>query len=346
MPHTYTEEEYYHAVALLCRGEYKKISAAREKASNWESTYESLKVRQEKLLENAQEELASFGIEIILRDSNRFPEPLRHIPWPPHALYIRGVLPRAWEKTVAMVGTRKATPEGLRFARNLGKELTTHGISIVSGLALGIDAASHEGVVANKGAAVAVLASGLDTVTPRTNQNLADAILKNGGCLISEYPMKTESLPHLFLERNRIVSGLAKAVLVIEAPARSGTLATARFAIEQNKDVFVVPGSITNLNYEGSHELLKQGASLLTKTEDITNYFGIDSPEKIQRENVAAHYSGIERAIIAHLTKAGAPVHTDALFVALDFPQSEITQALALLSINGVINEQSGKYYV
>lgn len=341
----YTEQEYYNAVTIHCRGAYKQIAALRSAHNSWQATYESLPSKDSDYIRIASEALTASGIRVVLRDDPDFPEPLRHIPWPPHAIYVRGKLPHNWERVVAMVGTRKATPVGIRFAHDLGKALATHNIVVVSGLALGIDAASHEGVVASKGVAVAVLASGLDAITPRTNHALAQSILDHGGCLISEYPIGTESLPHLFLERNRIVSGLAKAILVIEAPSRSGTLATARFAVEQNKDVFVVPGGVTHPNYEGSHELIKQGASLLTKVEDITEYFGILSPP-LSAVTRTEQYSEVGEAILQYLTKAGVPVHTDALYNELDFSQPAIAEALGLLAISGAVQENGGKYYV
>ena len=202
---------------------------------------------------------------------------------------------------IAIVGTRRATPDGKSTARRFAAELARAGIVIVSGLAFGVDAAAHEGCLDAEGKTVAVLACGLANIYPRNNEPLAKKILAQGGAIISEYPPDMPAYPSRFLERNRIVSGLSKGTLVIEAPERSGSLATARFALEQNRDVFVVPGPIAHPNFKGSHALIRQGAELVTTPEDILESYGI-----AREKSIGAEFAGTpeEKAILEFLAAA------------------------------------------
>jgi DNA processing protein len=341
-----TEQAYYNATAIKFRSNYKAILKIRETCNSWQEVYETFNRDGGKLAEEEVKKLEKNQIRLILSEDQDFPKNLREIPWSPFGIYVRGTLPSNWEKAVAMVGTRKATPTGLGFAQKIATELSRQGVIIVSGLALGIDASSHKGALDGKGITVAILASGLDSITPRTNEQLGESIIRNGGAIISEYPIGTESMPHLFLERNRIVSGLSKAIIVTEAPKRSGTLATARFAIDQNREVFVVPGSVTNSNYEGSHELIKQGATLITSSEDVLNALGIAKNSEESTANITKDFDEIQKQIFEYLTKQTSPVHTDQLCVALELSPKEISESLAMLSILGVIKEVGGKYYI
>ena len=187
---------------------------------------------------------------------------------------------RTTETPIAIVGTRRATPEGKIIAKRFARELTSYGIPIASGLAFGIDAAAHEECVATGGATIAVLAGGLDAIYPGSNAALAQKILARHGCIISEYPLGSPPLPYRFLERNRIISGISRGTLVVEAPENSGSLATARYALEANREVFVVPGSTLHPNFKGSHRLIRQGAELVTTPEEIFEAYGITREEK------------------------------------------------------------------
>ena len=205
-----------------------------------------------------------------------FPSALRHIPDPPLVLFVqpnKAKLATAG-KCVAVVGARRCTPYGKSVARELGELLVDHGVAVVSGLALGIDTAAHEGALTSVGGAgaiatIAVLGAGLNNIYPRQNRALAEQIVTRGGCVISEYPADVSPRPHFFLERNRIISGLSIAVVVVEAGRRSGALNTARFAGEQGRDVYAVPGSIRNGLSAGCHGLIRQGAGLLGQLEDL-----------------------------------------------------------------------------
>lgn len=197
-----------------------------------------------------------------------YPPALLHSPDPPLLLYAAGCLGCCRDMGVAVVGSRHATPSGLSTARALSEGVSRRGLSVVSGLALGIDAAAHEGGLAGMGGTVAVIGSGLDEVYPKRHQRLAERIIEQGA-LISEYPLGTPALKEHFPQRNRIIAGLARAVIVVEAAERSGSLITARLAAEAGRDVFAVPGPIQSPGSAGCHALIKQGAALLDSLDDL-----------------------------------------------------------------------------
>ncbi len=190
-------------------------------------------------------------IKIISSNNRLFPKLLKEIPSAPKKIYVLGNLPDLSDDSpiIAIVGTRKATDYGKRLAKEISQKLSEMGAIIVSGLAMGIDTAAHEGAVAAKGKTIAVLANGLNSIYPAQNENLAKKILEFGGAIISEYEPATPAYQNQFLERNRIVSGLSIATIVIEAPDRSGSIATARLAAKQGREVFILPGPTNHPNY-------------------------------------------------------------------------------------------------
>lgn len=200
---------------------------------------------------------------------------LEFIPQSPERLFVAGDLPKSRIKTVAIVGARKPTAYGREVAEKLATDLARAGVVVVSGLAYGIDACAHRGALDGGGVTIAVLAGGLDKIYPASNRGLADRIVQNGGALISEYPEGVPAMKHQFLERNRIVSGLADVVIVVEAAERSGTLSTANHALEQGKDVFAVPGNITSPLSAGCNRLIKMGATPLLSVQDILEVLNI-----------------------------------------------------------------------
>lgn len=216
-----------------------------------------------------------FPVRKTTIDEEKFPESLKKIPNFPKELYHQGTLPSNEEVCVTVVGTRKASPLGIEAAGEIARDLSEAGITVVSGLALGIDGAVHRGVLRAGGRTVAVLACGLDRIYPDAHKGLSESILKYGGALISEYPPGTAPLPEQFLARNRIVSGLSLGVVIIEAPFRSGAVSTAHHALEQGKEVFVVPGPARHANYLGSHKLIRDGARLVASARDIMEDLGL-----------------------------------------------------------------------
>ncbi|MEK7212098.1 MAG: DNA-processing protein DprA, partial [Patescibacteria group bacterium] len=242
------EALFYNALNILLEADYGKLRRLRASAPSWQAAWEIFpeNLRQPVQPEKEWRKLESAGLHIIMAEEDSFPPLLREIPLPPFGIYVRDALPEPDGKTIAIVGTRRATPGGKETATRFGAELSNAGINIVSGLAFGIDAAAHTGALQTKTPTFAVLANGLDTIYPRTHESLAKRIIENGGGLISEYPLGAPSWPYRFLARNRIVSGLAQGVIIIEAPIDSGAMATARFALDQNREVLVVPGPINH----------------------------------------------------------------------------------------------------
>lgn len=210
-------------------------------------------------------------IEEISIESKEYPEQLREIYDAPLKLYVLGNKEILNQTGVAIVGSRNATEYGKRVALQFSKDLSKNGINIISGLALGIDTCAHLGTLHQDciGKTIAVLGSGLDEIYPKQNISLARKIIQMGGCLISEYPLGAKPEKMHFPKRNRIISGLSKGVLIVEASEKSGSLITADFALEQGRDVFAVPGNISSSTSVGTNNLIKQGAKLVTSYEDI-----------------------------------------------------------------------------
>lgn len=210
-------------------------------------------------------------IEEISIHNKKYPEQLKHIYTPPMKLYAIGNTEILNQKGIAIVGSRKATEYGKQVAFKISKELSEKGFHIISGLARGIDSYAHIGNINSKstGKTIAVLGSSIDTIYPKENRKLAIEILKTGGCILSEYPIGSKIQPKNFPERNRIISGLSRGVIIIEASEKSGALITADFALEQGREVFAVPGNILNDNSKGTNTLIKQGAKVVTSFQDI-----------------------------------------------------------------------------
>jgi len=210
-------------------------------------------------------------IEEICMESEDYPEQLRNIYDLPVKLYVLGNKELLKQKSIAIVGSRDATEYGKKVALQFSKELSDCGINIISGLALGIDTCAHLGTLYQDciGKTIAVLGSGLDEIYPKQNIKLAKQIIKSGGCIITEYPLGTKPEKMNFPQRNRIISGLSRGVLVVEASEKSGSLITTDFALEQGREVFAVPGNILSETSVGSNNLIKQGAKLVTNYEEI-----------------------------------------------------------------------------
>ncbi len=215
-------------------------------------------------------QLLTLDIQLFTWDDEGYPQLLLTIDDPPPLLFVRGNADFSIP-AIAIVGTRHATPYGLRVAVKLARELVAKGMAVISGLALGIDGAAHRGAVDGGGITWGVLGCGLDVIYPISHQSLAEEMVAAGGALISSYPIGVAPSPGNFPARNRIISGMALGVVVVEAPERSGALITAREALEQGREVFAVPGSIDSEGHRGTHNLLRQGAHLVENVDDIFN---------------------------------------------------------------------------
>jgi DNA processing protein len=217
------------------------------------------------------------GNHLLTLADAEYPPTLLETADPPTVLYLKGSVDRVSMPGLAIVGSRNATPQGLSTAREFARALGSAGLTIVSGLALGIDTAAHEGGLASPGSTVAVVGTGLDIVYPARNRDLAHRIAAEGA-LVSEFPIGTKAIPSNFPRRNRLISGLSRGVLVVEAAIRSGSLSTARFAGEQGREVLAIPGSIHSPLSRGCHALIKQGAKLVESAADILEELRISSP--------------------------------------------------------------------
>lgn len=234
---------------------------------------------------------------------------------------------------MAIVGTRKPTSYGKEVTARFAGELARKGIVIVSGLALGVDGIAHRAALEAGGTTLAVLANGLPEIYPATHKSLAEEILKSGGAIISEYEPHTSARPHFFLERNRIVSGLADAIIITEAAARSGTMNTAAHALDQGKEVFVVPGNITSPMSSGCNQLIKQGATPLISSEDV---LAIIAPDLLTSQTTLPLGSNeLETAIIQLITEGVRD--GDELQQKVEASATELSTALTMLEINGTI---------
>ncbi|MBI2010637.1 MAG: DNA-protecting protein DprA [Candidatus Colwellbacteria bacterium] len=284
------------------------------------------------------------SLDLLYFNDSGYPFLLKEIPDPPQKLYCRGELPEAGTPCLALVGTRKASPAGLKLAESMAAELVSAGIVIVSGLAMGIDTAAHEGALKGGGRTVAVLGNGLNKIYPAQNEKLAEVIIKMGGAVISEYEPDEESFPNHFIERNRIISGLSLGVIVVEAPVYSGALTTARFAAEQGRDVWVVPGPITHPNYVGSHALIRDGATLITKVSEVLEDLGLDSV--IEKLNLNLESGSAEEKIVKVITEAETGLNIDRITELTKLEPQALNEALVGLILAGTIEEKGGRYFI
>lgn len=278
-------------------------------------------------------------IEEIPAFDSRFPERLREIPESPGCIYLKGRLPDPVEMTVGIIGARDGTEYGKMVARTLAKELSEYGISIISGMAYGIDTAAHEGALLGGGKTYAVLGCGVDICYPAINKKLYSKIQEEGG-IISEYPEGSPPLPHHFVARNRLIAGLSDILIVVEAKERSGTFITVDRALEQGKQVFVVPGRITDPLSRGCNRLLMEGASLCLSKEDILSCFSIEAGKDNEKK---PNLKGEEKRIYNALNLEGK--HIDALYKELGIPLQSLYSVLVKMEIEGYCESFSSSYY-
>ncbi len=281
------------------------------------------------------------NMTVVTIDDDTYPALLKTIHDPPFTLYVRGKLPPHDALCIGVVGSRAATPYGLRVASELSGALAAKGIVIVSGLAWGIDEAAHKATVDVGGITIAILGCGLDGNDAQRKKNLAEKIIALGGAIISEFPPEMPSLPQNFPIRNRIISGMSKGVLVVEAAEKSGSLITARAAIAENREVFAVPGPITSPTSEGTNHLCKDGAHLVTEARDILEVLGVDAtlPPTLPPQNLDT----TSQAVYDVLSRE--PLHVDDIARATNLSSSIVTSTLALLEIKGHIRNTGGMCY-
>ncbi len=297
-------------------------------------------------VEAAQAAMQAAGVHLCSRGSPGYPRLLADTDGAPPVLFVQGSLTADDAQAVAVVGTRKCTAYGRQVARRLASDLARRGFCIVSGLAEGIDAEAHLGAIEAGGTTIAVMASGPDITFPGSHRGLREQVA-GSGAVITEYPFGSPPLRERFPERNRVISGLSLGTVVVEAPARSGALITARLAGEQGRCVFAVPGPVDSPASRGCHALIKDGAQLVEVAEDVVEGLGImlDAvPVRVQRAGSVAELSGEERTIVE--TLSFEPKHVDAIVGATGIPLPAVNAALMLLEMKGLVRRFPGNLYV
>lgn len=285
---------------------------------------------------------------IIVYSDRNYPDILREIYDPPMLLYIKGKDIPPDIENIAIVGSRRPTPYGLKVTHQLAEELSKYGLGIVSGMAYGIDTSAHWGAISSQGFTIAVLGTGINVIYPRSNKKLYQKII-DCGAILTEFPPDTLPEGKNFPVRNRIISGLSRGVIVIEAATRSGSLITANLALEQGREVFAVPGSINSPKSKGTHYLIKQGAKLIEKAEDVLEELGyLYASEKNLDENQkplpAQEMDLIEKQIYQLITDY--PIHIDEIIKKCNLNPSEASSILLKMEIKGFIRQLPGKLFV
>ena len=283
------------------------------------------------------------GYGIYSWGDEAYPTNLRQIPQAPPLLYVRGQLEKQDELAIGVVGTRQVSPYGKEVARELASALASHGVTVVSGLALGVDAIAHEAALEAGGRTVAVLGSGVDHIYPARNRGLALQIIERGA-LISEYSLGTKPEASNFPPRNRIISGMSLAVVVVEAGKRSGALITARFAGEQGRDVFAVPGSILSPGSDGCNRLIQDGAIPVTSISELLERLQLATAVAHQEARVAVPASPDEELILKHITTE--PQHMNEIVRAAPMETSEVSSLLAMMELKGLVRQVGLMQYV
>lgn len=283
------------------------------------------------------------GVRILCIDNLDYPELLREIPQPPPLLYVRGTLTTADEWALAVVGTRGPSDYGREATRRVAGELAAAGVTIVSGLALGIDALAHQAALESGGRTIGVLACGVDVPYPERNRALATRITTSGA-LVSEFPLSTAPIPNNFPARNRLISGLARGTLVVEAGERSGALITVEFALEQGREVFAVPGNIFNLKSAGCNRLIRNGAGLITSASDILDGMDWTTATAQQEVRQALPDDPTEAAILALIDYT--PRHIDEIGRATLHTAPTLSATLTMLELKGYIRQAATMHFV
>lgn len=312
--------------------------------------------------DKAEEELTKvkeISGDVLVLDDGGYPFLLREIADPPITLYVKGDWQACFDAPcVAVVGSRRCSTYGENASEMLARDLAANGICVVSGLARGIDTAAHRGAIAGKGRTIAVLGTGIDGIYPKDNARLVESILASGGAVVSQFPLNTPPLKDNFPYRNRIISGLSLGVLLVEASERSGSLITARLAMEQNREVMAVPGNITSKNSFGTNYLIKSGAKLVQQWQDVVSELPPeiasailppkidekDSGETNQPELVPAGLTGNERKIWQRLS-ADEAAHIDSLLEESGLSFGDLSAALLGLEMRELVRTLPGKHY-
>lgn len=284
------------------------------------------------------------GLHILTWDDPGYPSLLRHIDQPPPLLYVDGRITGEDEWAVAVVGTRNASAYGRQVAERLARGLAESGVTVVSGLALGIDGVAHRAALEAGGRTIAVMGCGLDTIYPERHRQLAEQI-RGSGALVSDYPLGTGPEPGNFPPRNRIISGLSLGTVVVEAGERSGALITVRFALEQGRETFAVPGNIFGRTSAGTNALLQRGeAKLITRVEDVLEELNLSMVPQQRAVRQLVPETPVEAALMAHVT--ADPVHVDELVRRSGLPTDTVSSTLCMMELKGLVRRVENMCYI
>jgi DNA processing protein len=343
----------FDTVDAMLNASSKQLSALAIKSSIKAEIFETLSKQSKPDISADLNWLAEDNHHIITLFDEAYPASLKELPDAPPLLYVRGDIDYLMQPQLAMVGSRNPTAAGRNTAREFALHLSNAGITITSGLASGIDGASHEGALQGLAGTIAVVAHGLDIVYPAQHQKLAQQITEHGA-VISEMPIGTQPQPGLFPRRNRLISALALGTLVVEAAKKSGSLITARYAAEQNKEVFAIPGSIHNPMARGCHQLIRQGAKLVETASDILEELCIPDqqttsypkkPEKNIQENRKDTHQALDpdhQKLLKCL--AYEPASIDELVLRSHFTAAEVASMLLIMELEGIVVCHNGRY--
>lgn len=303
-----------------------------------------IQLRNPETIAQRAHDLATLGVRVLRVIASDYPKPLQQIYDPPALLYHRGALLKGGLH-IAMVGSRKATHYGKEVAQRLAADLSTQGITVVSGLARGIDGQAHRGALSGFGGTVAVLGCGIDCIYPREHASLMQDILVHpAGTVLSECPLGSDPLPYRFPRRNRIIAGISTGVLVVEAAEKSGALITAQLALENGRDVYAVPGMITSQVSKGCHALIQDGAKLVAKAQDILEEYDQPSLFPERDETPKASLQGEEKIVYTVLSVV--PQSLDDVVLQCGLPVEKVMSILSLLELSGYVEQLVGRQYV
>ncbi len=301
------------------------------------------RVKNQVELERIMENIASQKIHVMTWEDSDYPRRLKEINQAPPVLFIKGTINVEDDWAVAVVGTRRVTPYGRQVAAEIARFLAQNGVTVVSGLARGVDAIAHQAALQNGGRTLAVLGSGVDVIYPPEHRKLGMDIAQQGA-LVSDYPVGTQPDGVNFPPRNRIISGLSLATVVVEAGEKSGALITAKFAVEQGRDVFAVPGSILTPQSEGTNRLIEQGARPLLKMTEILESLKLEQIPEKQAARKSNPLNPVEKNLLEHLSQE--PVHVDELCELTGLPIHDVSATLTMMELKGLVTQVGGMNYV
>jgi DNA processing protein len=294
-------------------------------------------------LDQVWDQLEAKGITVLIQTDENYPRRLQELEQPPPVLYMLGELTSEDEWAVAVVGTRRVTAYGRQVAEDIAGTLARNGISVISGLARGIDSISHQAALHAGGRTIAVLGSGLDRIYPPENRRLAEQIAAHGA-LISDYPPGTPPEASNFPPRNRLISGLSLAVVIVEAGQTSGALITAAFAADQGREVFAVPGNISSPGSKGTNRLIRDGAQPLLHPEQVLETLELTMVAEHRTARVVLPADAVEAQLFEALGRE--PLHIDEIRSRTDLPIEKVTATLALLELKGMVRQVGGMQYI